>query len=80
MTTPTAAVARRKIGEATVIRIVQAISAHPRFERLFVDLPTLYAWDDRAALHYAAEVDRIGPTKAQQQIRRIVNDVALVGA
>ncbi len=76
----TANAIRRALGSETVIRIADAIGAHPRFDRLFVNLPTLYAWSDRAVLHYVAEVDRIGPTKARQQLCRIVNDVALVGA
>lgn len=70
---------RRQLGFETVIRIANAISAHPRFERLFDGLDGLYAWTDRADAHYLAEVERIGPTKAGQQIRRIVNEVALVG-
>ena len=70
---------RRKLGSDTIIRIANAALRHPRFDRLFVSLDVLDAWLERAQAHYLREVDRIGPTKARAQIRRIVNEVALVG-
>ena len=70
---------RGKLRADAVLRIAQAISAHPRFERLFRSLDGVYAWTDRAQQHYLNEIDRIGPTKARAQLGRIVNDVALIG-
>jgi hypothetical protein len=70
---------RGKLRDEAVIRIAQAVTTHPRHNQLFKTLAGLYAWIDRAQQHYLNEIDRIGPTEARTQLRRIVNDVALVG-
>lgn len=70
---------RGKLRDEAVIRIAQTVTTHPRFEQLFQSLDGVYAWIDRAQRQYLNEIDRIGPTKARLQIRRIVNEVALIG-
>jgi hypothetical protein len=71
---------RGKLRSDAIIRIAQAASDHPRAEQLFTTLADHYAWLQRAQAHYLAEIDRLGPTKARRQVRRIVNEVALIGA
>ena len=70
---------RGKLRTEAVVRLAQAVIQHPRAERLFQGLDGFYAWIDRAQQHYLDEIDRLGPTKARQQVSRIVNDVALIG-
>lgn len=67
-----------KLTSEAVDRIANTINRHPRFNQLFTGLDGLYAWSDRAQQYYLSEIDRIGPTKARLQIRRIVNEVALI--
>lgn len=70
---------RGKLTTQAVIRIANTVQQHPRFDRLYTGLDGLYAWLERAQQHYLSEIDRIGPTKAHRQMRRIVNEVALIG-
>lgn len=68
-----------KLGSEDIIRIAEAVNRHPRFDRLYTGVDGLYAWLERAQQHYLTQIDRVGPTKAREQIRRIVNEVALIG-
>ena len=69
-----------KLTAEAVIRVADAVTQHPRFDRLYASLDALHAWIERAQAHYLSEIDRIGPTKARAQLGRIVNEVALIGA
>ncbi len=69
-----------KLRDEAIVRIARLIDAHPRTSKLATTLEAWYAWSDRAQARYLSEIDRLGPTKARAQLRRIVNEVALIGA